>query len=238
MVEVDQIDVYYGEAQALFDVSVRIEKGEIVSLIGPNGAGKTTLMGAISGLVRVKRGMIRFENKRIENLGSDKRVELGLIHVPEGRKLFPEMTVRENLELGAYSKRCRFKSQETMEKVFTIFPVLEKRKEQNAGTMSGGEQQMLAIGRGLMGLPNLLMLDEISLGLSPMFAGHIFQVIREINAQGLTTIFLVEQNVKMALKISKRTYVCKEGHITLEGPSKQLINDPEIKKAYLGAKNK
>jgi branched-chain amino acid transport system ATP-binding protein len=238
MVEVDHIDVYYGEAQALFDVSVRIEKGEIVSLIGPNGAGKTTLMGALSGLVRVKKGVIRFENQRIENLGSDKRVELGLIHVPEGRKLFPEMTVRENLELGAYSKRCRFKAQETMEKVFTIFPVLEKREQQNAGTMSGGEQQMLAIGRGLMGLPNLLMLDEISLGLSPMFAGHIFQVIREINAQGLTTIFLVEQNVKMALKISQRTYVCKEGHITLEGPSKQLINDPEIKKAYLGAKNK
>jgi branched-chain amino acid transport system ATP-binding protein len=238
MVEVDHIDVFYGEAQALFDVSVRIEKGEIVSLIGPNGAGKTTLMGAISGLVGIKKGMIRFEDRRVDNLGSDKRVELGIIHVPEGRKLFPEMTVRENLELGAYSKRCRFKSQATMEKVFSIFPVLEKRKEQNAGTMSGGEQQMLAIGRGLMGSPTLLMLDEISLGLSPMFAGHIFQVIREINAHGLTTIFLVEQNVKMALKISQRTYVCKEGRITLEGLSKQLINDPEIKKAYLGAKSK
>jgi branched-chain amino acid transport system ATP-binding protein len=161
---------------------------------------------------------------------------MGIIHVPEGRKLFPEMTVRENLELGAYSKRCRFKSQESMEKVFTIFPILEKRKEQNAGTMSGGEQQMLAIGRGLMGLPDLLMLDEISLGLSPMLASHIFQVVREINAQGLTTIFLVEQNVRMALKISNRTYVCKEGRITLEGKSRELINDQEIRKAYLGAK--
>jgi branched-chain amino acid transport system ATP-binding protein len=236
MVEIKNIDVFYGEAQALFEASLRIEKGEIISLIGPNGAGKTTLMGAISGLVKVKKGMIRFQQQRIENLGSSKRVEMGIIHVPEGRKLFPEMTVRENLELGAYSKRCRFKSQESMEKVFTIFPILEKRKEQNAGTMSGGEQQMLAIGRGLMGLPNLLMLDEISLGLSPLLASHIFQVVREINAQGLTTIFLVEQNVRMALKISNRTYVCKEGRITLEGKSRELIHDQEIRKAYLGAK--
>jgi branched-chain amino acid transport system ATP-binding protein len=236
MVEIKNIDVFYGEAQALFEASLRIEKGEIISLIGPNGAGKTTLMGAISGLVKVKKGMIRFQQQRIENLGSSKRVEMGIIHVPEGRKLFPEMTVRENLELGAYSKRCRFKSQESMEKVFAIFPILEKRKEQNAGTMSGGEQQMLAIGRGLMGLPDLLMLDEISLGLSPLLASHIFQVVREINAQGLTTIFLVEQNVRMALKISNRTYVCKEGRITLEGKSRELIHDQEIRKAYLGAK--
>lgn len=235
MVEVEKIDVYYGEAQALFDVSLRIEKGEIVSLVGPNGAGKTTLMGAISGLVKVKKGTISFQKQRIENLGSDKRVEMGIIHVPEGRKLFPEMTVMENLELGAYCKRSRVKFNESMEKVFNIFPVLAKRKDQNAGTMSGGEQQMLAIGRGLMGLPNLLMLDEISLGLSPILASHIFHVIREINEQGITTVFLVEQNVKMALKISNRTYVCKEGRITMEGQLRELINDQEIKKAYLGA---
>jgi branched-chain amino acid transport system ATP-binding protein len=234
MVEVEHIDVFYTEAQALFDVSLRITKGEIVSLVGPNGAGKTTLMGSISGLVKVKKGTIRFQEQRIENLGTNKRVALGIIHVPEGRKLFPEMTVMENLQLGAYCRRSRGKLEETMEKVFQIFPVLAKRKDQSAGTMSGGEQQMLAIGRGLMGLPQLLMLDEISLGLSPLLASHIFRVIREIGEQGVATIFMVEQNVKMALKISNRAYICKEGKITMEGPSRELMNHPEVKKAYLG----
>lgn len=236
MLQIENISVFYGDAQALFDISLRIEQGELVSLIGANGAGKSTIMNAVSGLIRVNMGKIIFKKQRIENLGSHKRVARGIILVPEGRKLFPDMTVLENLEMGAYHQKARLMFKESMDKVFNIFPTLGERKTQKAGTMSGGEQQMLTIARGLMGLPELLMFDELSLGLAPLLVRSFFKVTRELNYQGIT-IFLVEQNIKMALNISGRTYVLKEGRIVMEGQSRELINNEEVKMAYLGTIN-
>jgi branched-chain amino acid transport system ATP-binding protein len=233
MLEIQHIDVYHGEAQTLHDVSLQIREGEIVSMLGANGAGKSTTMNAISGLSRAKRGKIFFESLPIEHLTSHERVVLGIIQVPEGRKLFPEMTILENLEIGAYHRKARGHLKENLTKIFDIFPILGERNNQLAGTLSGGEQQMLAIGRGLMGMPKLLMLDEPSLGLSPLLVKRVFQVVEQINRLGIT-IFLVEQNVKTALKVSSRSYVMREGRIVMEGKSRDLLNNEEVRHAYLG----
>ncbi|MBI5605172.1 MAG: ABC transporter ATP-binding protein [Deltaproteobacteria bacterium] len=233
MLDIQQIEVYYGEAQTLHGVSLKIGPGEIVSVLGANGAGKSTIMNTISGLNKVKNGRIFFDGQPIEHLSFHERVSRGIIQVPEGRKLFPEMTVFENLEMGAYHREARKKFKENLTRVFEIFPVLEERKNQPAGTLSGGEQQMLAIGRGLVGIPKMLMLDEPSLGLSPLLVKHVFQVVAEINRLGIT-ILLVEQNVKLALKISSRSYILRQGSIVMEGRSSDLLDHDEVKKAYLG----
>jgi len=233
MLDIQQIEVYYGEAQILHDVSLKVGQGEIVSVLGANGAGKSTTMNTISGLTKVKKGRIFFEGRSIEKMTFYERVNRGIIQVPEGRKLFPEMTVLENLEIGAYHREARKKFKENLKTVFDNFPVLAERKNQQAATLSGGEQQMLAIGRGLVGIPKLLMLDEPSLGLSPLLVKNVFQVVEEINRLGIT-ILLVEQNVKLALKISSRSYVLREGKIILEGVSRELLDNDEVKKAYLG----
>jgi branched-chain amino acid transport system ATP-binding protein len=233
MLEIQNIEVYYGEAQTLQGVSLMVGKGEIVSVLGANGAGKSTIMNTISGLNKVKKGRIFFEGQPIEHLAFHERVRRGIIQVPEGRKLFPEMTVFENLEIGAYHREARKKFKENLKRVFEIFPVLDERKNQQAGTLSGGEQQMLAISRGLVGIPKMLMLDEPSLGLSPLLVKHVFQVVEEINRLGIT-ILLVEQNVKLALKISSRSYILRQGRVAMEGRSRDLLDNDEVKKAYLG----
>lgn len=233
MLDIQQIEVYYGEAQTLHGVSLKVGQGEIVSVLGANGAGKSTVMNTISGLTRVKKGKIYFDGQPIEHRSFHERVSRGIIQVPEGRKLFPEMTVFENLEIGAYHREARKNFKENLRKVLKVFPVLDERKNQKAGTLSGGEQQMLAIGRGLVGIPKMLMLDEPSLGLSPLLVKHVFQVVEEINRLGIT-ILLVEQNVKLALKISSRSYILRQGRIAMEGKSKDLLDNEEVKKAYLG----
>lgn len=233
MLEVQGLDVFYGDVQALWDLSFRVEEGEIVTLIGANGAGKSTTLRTLSGLLKPRRGEIRFRNLRIDHLDGHQLVEHGIALIPEGRQLWPGMTVLENLELGAYTPQARRRKDETLKRVFRLFPRLEERKGQKAGTLSGGEQQMCAIGRGLMSLPRLLMLDEPSLGLAPMLVRDVFQVVREIRDQGVT-VLLVEQNVHHALEISDRAYVLETGRITLSGPSSQLLGNPEIKEKYLG----
>jgi len=233
MLEVHHIHVYYGDIQVLWDVSLRVMSGEIVSIVGANGAGKTTLLKTISGLLHPRSGSLKFLGQGIEDKLPSKIVELGIGHVPEGRKLFTTLTVLENLELGAYVPRARPRRQETLKRVFRLFPILEERKYQVAGTLSGGEQQMLAIGRGLMALPRLLMLDELSLGLAPIFVSHMFEAIKEINRSG-TTILLVEQNLRRALEISHRAYVLQNGRIVLEGKGAELLQNIHVQKAYLG----
>lgn len=233
MLNVENISVHYGMIQAVKGISFEVKEGEIVSLIGANGAGKTTILRTISGLVRPSKGTILFEGKNIEKETSPKIVASGLVQVPEGRHVFTGMTVMENLELGAFLYKNKKESQEILTTVFDRFPILKERKNQDAATLSGGEQQMLAMGRALMSRPKLLLLDEPSMGLAPIFIKEIFSIIEEIKNQG-TTVLLIEQNAKMALGIADRGYVLETGKIVLEGSGPELLNSPDIQKAYLG----
>ncbi len=233
LLEVSGLDAHYGRIQALSNVSVRVEEGEIVTLIGANGAGKTTTLRAISGLVRPSRGSIIFANSNLLKETPDGIVRAGIGHSPEGRRVFARMSVRENLELGAYTRRSRPDIAQDTEYIFATFPRLHERRDQQAGTLSGGEQQMLAMGRALMCRPKLLLLDEPSLGLSPVLVQTIFQVIREINGRG-TTILLVEQNARQALSIAARGYVLEVGKIAFEDTGPNLMASPAVQAAYLG----
>ena len=233
MLEIRDLEVAYGEAQVLWGVSLHVERGEIVTLVGANGAGKTTLLRAISRVVPVLAGSITLEGERLERARSTRVVELGVAHVPEGRKLWPEMTVEDNLLLGAYTSRARPHARATLARVYEMFPRVLERRKQIAGTLSGGEQQMVAIGRGLMTLPTVLMLDEPSLGLAPIIVAEMFAAIRRINEDG-TTVLLVEQNVRQALEIATRGYVVETGRVVTSGPRDELLASDEIRKAYLG----
>ena len=233
MLTLDNVEVSYGAIRALQGVSLTIQAGEIVTLIGANGAGKSTTLRAISGLVPANNGRIQFEGVEITALSADKIVQRGIGHSPEGRRVFANMSVRENLELGAYTRRDRAGIREDFDRALTLFPRLKERIGQNAGTLSGGEQQMLAMGRALMARPKLLLLDEPSLGLAPFLVRDIFNIIRDINAQG-TTVLLVEQNAHMALGVAHRGYVLETGHIVMADEAKALLANDDIKKAYLG----
>ena len=233
MLRVNDIDVSYGQVQILRKVSFDIHEKEIVSLLGSNGAGKTTTVSAISGILPVSHGQVVFMDEDITRVESFHRVEMGVVQVPEGRKIFPTLTVMENLEMGSYLKGPKAMRRETMAAVFSLFPVLEKRKKQLGGTLSGGEQQMLAIGRGLMAKPKLLILDEPSLGLAPIVVDEIFSVIDKINREGVM-LLLVEQNVSQALSLSSRGFVLEQGRIALSGNGEDLLADPHVKKVYLG----
>jgi branched-chain amino acid transport system ATP-binding protein len=233
MLAVNNIDTLYGKIQALWDVSLRINDKEIVALVGSNGAGKTTLLNTISGLLHPASGTIEFLGKRIDGLRSHAIVELGMSHIPEGRKLFPDMSVRENLEMGAYTKRAWKQKQETLDKVYQLFPILKLRRGQLASTLSGGEQQMVAMGRGLMSQPRLCIVDEPSSGLAPLIVDEIFGIIQGLRGQDIA-IFLIEQNVQQTLEIADRAYVLENGRVVLEGESKQLLKEELIRKAYLG----
>ena len=233
MLKVKGIEVFYGDLQALRGVSLEVNQGEIVSIIGSNGAGKSTTLMTISGVLKPKRGEIQLDQDFIHQYPSSKIVSLGIVQIPEGRQLFPTLTVIENLEMGSQFPKAKKVRKETMEWVFKLFPRLEERKNQLAGTLSGGEQQMLAIGRGLMSRPTLLMLDEPSLGLSPILVKAIFDIIKEINQQG-TTILLVEQNVFHSLTLSHRGYVLENGSIVLSGTGQDLLKDQHIRQSYLG----
>lgn len=232
MLKIDNINLYYGGIHALKDLSLEVKKGEIVTLIGANGAGKTSTLRAISGLEPIKSGTISYKGSPINKVPAHKIVSLGLSHVPEGRKIFANLTVLENLELGAYLRKDK-EIEKDMEMVFSKFPRLKEREKQQAGTLSGGEQQMLAIGRALMNRPEMLILDEPSMGLAPLVVKDIFDTIVEINKSG-TTILLVEQNANMALSIADRAYVLETGNIVLSGDAKELLEDDSIKSAYLG----
>jgi len=233
LLEVDHLVARYGRITALQDISLTVEEGEIVTLIGANGAGKTTTLRAISGLVRPASGTIRFAGRDITRLAANEIVRAGVGHSPEGRRVFPRMTVRENLELGAYTRRAKPEIAEDLERVLTVFPRLKERYEQKAGTMSGGEQQMLAIARALMSRPRMLLLDEPSLGLSPKLVQTIFEVIRDINARG-TTILLIEQNARQALAVAARGYVLEVGAIAHAGAAAELAASDAVRAAYLG----
>jgi branched-chain amino acid transport system ATP-binding protein len=233
LLEIDGVDVFYGRVQALRGVSMRVEAGEIVALIGSNGAGKTTTLRTISGLARPATGEVRLEGQVISTLGAEKIARLGIGHSPEGRRLFSRMTVRENLDLGAYARRDRSGLKEDYDRVYELFPRLLERRSQVAGSLSGGEQQMVAIGRALMGRPRLLLLDEPSLGLAPILVDTIFSVIRDINEKG-TTVLLIEQNARLALGIAARAYVLETGSISLEGSGQELLDSPDVQRAYLG----
>lgn len=233
MLEVRDLDVYYGDARALSGVALNVKEGEVVTLVGSNGAGKTTTLRAISGLLRVARGEIIFEGQPITGEPGHTRAELGMNLVPEGRELWPSLTVLENLELGCYAKSARTHRNETLAYVFDLFPRLAERTKQLAGTMSGGEQQMVAIARALMSRPRLLMFDEPSLGLAPVVVTQVFEVIRRLSGEGLT-ILLVEQNLKKALEVADRGYVVETGSITLQGPAKELLANEGVRAAYLG----
>ncbi len=233
MLRVNNLNVFYGHLHVLWDVSLEVEKGEIVAVIGPNGAGKTTLLRSISRIIPIKSGEITFNGVRIDTLPPHKVVELGIVQVPEGRHLFPYLTVMQNLILGTYPKRARKNIEDTLEWVYSLFPILKERKNQVARTLSGGEQQMLAIARALMSKPELLMLDEPSQGLAPKIVLDVFNAIKKINEEGIT-ILLVEQNVHYALKISNRAYVLENGRIVLKGNSEELLSNEYVKKAYLG----
>jgi len=233
VLKVSEIDVYYGDMQALRNVSIDVHPGEVVSVIGSNGAGKSTLLKTISGMLRPRRGTISLDGNQISQAPPSKIVEKGISHVPEGRQIFPTMTVLENLEMGAQFPRTKKLLKETMRQVVTYFPRLKERLEQKGGTLSGGEQQMLAMGRGLMSLPTLMMLDEPSLGLAPVLVSTIFEIIEKINKQG-TSILLIEQNVFHSLKIADRGYVLENGEIALSGTGQELLENPHIRKTYLG----
>lgn len=234
MLEVDKISAAYGDLQVLRDVSLKVSQGELVSVVGSNGAGKTTLLRTISGLLYPKEGQIKFLDKDISTLKPHKRAALGIAHVMEGRRLFSNLTVEENLKMGAYLSQAWRKRGETFEIVYNLFPILKERRKQLAGTLSGGEQQMLAIGRALMLRPKLLLLDEPSLGIAPKLALSIFDTIKKINETEKVAILLIEQNVLLSLELSKRAYVIENGRIVLKGTSEELLNDPQVKKAYLG----
>ena len=234
MLLIDGIETYYGKTKALKGISLEVREGEAVVLIGANGAGKTTTLKAVSGLIRPTQGKIEFLGKRIDRLPSEAIVKMGVAHVPEGRGIFPDMTVLENLEVGACTRKDKEGIREDLEKVFSHFPILESRQSQLGGTLSGGEQQMLAMGRGLMVRPNLYLLDEPSVGLAPLMVSQLFRIIEDINRRGMT-VFLVEQNARMALGLARRGYVLETGKIVLNGPADQLIKDDHVRKAYLGA---
>jgi branched-chain amino acid transport system ATP-binding protein len=233
MLDVRNLNLFYGQIQILHDISFSVNSGEIVVLIGANSAGKTSLISAISGLVPIKSGEIFFNSKNTTNLDPHKIVETGIVHIPEGRHVFPQMTVLENLQMGAYPPNARKKIKQTLESMFFLFPKLEERKSQLAGSLSGGEAQMLAIARGLMALPKLLMLDEPSLGLAPAIVKNIFQIIQQLNSNQ-TAILLVEQNVRQSLDLAHRAFVLENGKIVLSGTGKELLKDDRVRKAYLG----
>lgn len=233
MLEIKNLNVHYGVIHALKETSLTVNKGEIVTLIGANGAGKTTTLRTISGLNKATNGQILLEGKDITGMSASKRVEMNLSQVPEGRRIFPAMTIVENLEMGAFLRKDKANIKKDMEHVYALFPILGKRKKQTAGTLSGGEQQMLAMGRALMSKPKILLLDEPSMGLAPLLVKEIFDIIKNINSSG-TTILLVEQNAKMALSIAHRAYVIETGSIVMSGTGEDLAKSDEIKKAYLG----
>lgn len=233
MLTIKDLQVYYGVIQAIKGISFEVEQGEVIALIGANGAGKTTILHTITGLVQAKGGSILFEDKDMLKTPAHKIVSYGMAHVPEGRRIFADLTVLDNLKLGAYTRTDKKEIADTLEMVFQRFPRLEERKSQIAGTLSGGEQQMLAMGRALMSHPKIILMDEPSMGLSPIFVAEIFNIIKEISAEG-TTVLLVEQNAKKALSIANRAYVLETGKIVLSGDAKKLMNDDSVKKAYLG----
>ena len=233
MLRIENLAVAYGDVQALWDVSLDVQANEIVVLIGPNGAGKTTLLRAIAGLHRPQRGRITFEGMSLQTLGAHQIVEQGIILVPEGRRLFGSMTVLENLELGAYTRRAKQQRGKTLPHVFEIFPLLAERRHDRASSLSGGQQQMLAMGRALMGLPRLLLLDEPSLGLAPLIVRHIFEIVKSINEQGVT-VLLVEQNARKALELAQRAYIIEQGRIAGAGSGWDLLHNDEVRQAYLG----
>jgi branched-chain amino acid transport system ATP-binding protein len=233
MLSVNQIEVFYGDVQVLWGVSFKVESRELAALVGANGAGKSTTLNTISAILQPRSGTIEFHGERIDKAPAARVVELGISQVPEGRRLFPEMSVLENLEVGSYMAEAKKRRNETLNWVFSIFPVLKERQKQLAGTLSGGEQQMVAVGRGLMARPRLLMLDEPSLGLAPLLVREVFQVVERVNSEGVT-ILLVEQNVKHTLTVATRAYVLENGRITMEGKGKELLDNPHVKKAYLG----
>lgn len=233
MLELKNLNVHYGIIQALRDVSLTVKKGEIVTLIGANGAGKTTTLRTISGLNKASSGEVILEGKDITNISASERVEMKLSQVPEGRRVFADMSIVENLELGAFLRNDKEGIKKDMDKVYDLFPILGQRKKQTAGTLSGGEQQMLAMGRALMSKPEILLLDEPSMGLAPLLVREIFEIIKNINSSG-TTILLVEQNAKMALSIADRAYVLETGSIVMSGTGEELAGSDEIQKAYLG----
>ena len=233
MLEVKNLEVYYGVIQALKGVSFEVNEGEVIALIGANGAGKTTILHTITGLIESKAGSVHFEGKDITKMPGHKIVTLGMAHVPEGRRVFADLSVYENLKLGAYTRTDKAEIAESLEMVYKRFPRLKERKNQLAGTLSGGEQQMLAMGRALMSKPKIILMDEPSMGLSPLFVNEIFDIIREVSEAG-TTVLLVEQNAKKALSIADRAYVLETGNIVLEGDANELMNDESVKKAYLG----
>lgn len=234
MLQVNDINVYYGAIHAIKGVSFEVHQGEIVTLIGANGAGKTTTLHAISGLVKARSGEISFCGSNLRSMEAHKIIRLGLAQVPEGRRIFASMTVQENLEMGAYIRRDRDKIQQDYERIFDRLPRLKERRRQIAGTLSGGEQQMLAIGRALMSNPKMLLLDEPSMGLSPLLVNEIFSIIRDVNSSGMT-VLLVEQNAKQALEIADRAYVLETGTISMSGPASELAANEKVRAAYLGA---
>ncbi|MDM8124457.1 ABC transporter ATP-binding protein [Mediterraneibacter glycyrrhizinilyticus] len=233
MLEVKDLEVYYGVIQAIKGISFEVNKGEVIALIGANGAGKTTTLHTITGLISPKKGHVIFEGKDITKVPAHKIVSMGMAHVPEGRRVFAELSVYENLRMGAYTRKDKSEIEESLANVYKRFPRLEERKNQMAGTLSGGEQQMLAMGRALMSKPKIILMDEPSMGLSPILVNEIFDIIRAVSESG-TTVLLVEQNAKKALAIADRAYVLETGKIVLEGNAKDLLEDDSIKKAYLG----
>ncbi len=233
MLEIKDLEVYYGMIQAIKGISFEVNEGEVIALIGANGAGKTTTLHTISGLIAPKKGTVTFEGKEITKTPAHKIVSYGMAHVPEGRRVFASLSVLQNLKLGAYTRSSKEEIEESLQTVYTRFPRLQERKNQPAGTLSGGEQQMLAMGRGLMSKPRIILMDEPSMGLSPIFVNEIFDIIKQVSASG-TTVLLVEQNAKKALSIADRGYVLETGKIVLEGKAQELLNDESVKKAYLG----
>lgn len=233
MLEVKNLHVHYGVIEAIKGIDFEVNKGEVVALIGANGAGKTTILHTVSGLIAPSEGTVIFEGNDITKTPGHKIVSMGMAHVPEGRRVFAELTVLQNLKMGAYTRKDKKEIDDTLEMVYKRFPRLAERKNQLAGTLSGGEQQMLAMGRALMSHPSIILMDEPSMGLSPIFVNEIFDIIKEVSAQG-TTVLLVEQNAKKALSISDRAYVLETGNIALSGPAKDILNNDAVKKAYLG----
>lgn len=233
MLEIKDIEVFYGMIQAIKGVSFEVNEGEVIALIGANGAGKTTILHSITGLIAPRKGQILFEGQDITSTPAHKIVSMGMAHVPEGRRVFAQLTVLENLKMGAFTRKDKDEIEESMIRVYKRFPRLEERKNQMAGTLSGGEQQMLAMGRALMSRPRIILMDEPSMGLSPIFVNEIFDIIREVS-EGGTTVLLVEQNAKKALGIADRAYVLETGKIVLDGKAEDLLNDDSVKKAYLG----
>ena len=233
MLEIKNLEVYYGMIQAIKGISFEVNEGEVIALIGANGAGKTTTLHAVTGLIPAKAGEIIFDGKNVAKIPGHKIVSMGMAHVPEGRTVFAELSVYQNLKMGAYTRKDKDEIAGNLEMVYKRFPRLKERKNQMAGTLSGGEQQMLAMGRALMSQPKIILMDEPSMGLSPIFVNEIFDIIREVSAAG-TTVLLVEQNAKKALSIADRAYVLETGRITLQGDAKELMNDESVKKAYLG----